>query len=113
MHELTIVLNILEIAEHQLQKHKGNKVDAIELGIGTMAGIEMDSFHFAWASALPGSVLEDCRLTIRSIDAEALCRECCHQYKVLDHYMSCPKCGSFLSSMVQGKELKVNSLEII
>ncbi|NND09012.1 MAG: hydrogenase maturation nickel metallochaperone HypA [Saprospiraceae bacterium] len=113
MHELSIVLNILEIAEHQLKEHAGNKVDAIELEIGTMAGIEMDAFHFAWDAALPGSVLERCKLTIHSVDAKALCSECGYMYRMLEHYMACPACGSFRNSMIQGKELKVNSLEII
>ena len=112
MHELTIVLNIVELSEDQLKQHDGNKIDAIELEIGSLAGIEMDAFHFAWTAALPGSVLQDSALTIKSMEGAAKCGQCHHEFEVSDHYEPCPRCGSFRSELVQGKELRINSLTI-
>jgi hydrogenase nickel incorporation protein HypA/HybF len=112
MHELTIVLNILEIASDQLSKHHGSKIEAIELEIGSLAGIEMEAFYAAWEVALPDSVLENARLTIKQLDAIAKCRQCQQEYGIKELYEACPQCGSFRYELVQGKELKVNSLSI-
>jgi hydrogenase nickel incorporation protein HypA/HybF len=112
MHELTIVLNIVEIAADQLSKHNGKQIETIELEIGTLAGIEMEAFHSAWSVALPGSVLENAQLTIKPVDAIAKCRQCQQEYSIKDLYEACPQCGSFRYDLVQGKELKVNSISI-
>jgi hydrogenase nickel incorporation protein HypA/HybF len=112
MHELTIVLNILEIAADQLSKHNGRKIEAIELEIGTLAGIEMEAFHSAWEVAKPGSVLESAQLTIKPVDAIAKCRQCQQEYGIRELYEACTQCGSFRYELIQGKELKVNSLSI-
>ncbi|NND33496.1 MAG: hydrogenase maturation nickel metallochaperone HypA [Saprospiraceae bacterium] len=112
MHELTIVLNIFEIAGNQLKEHQGNKIDAIELEIGLLAGIEMEAFHFAWNAALPGSVLEDCSLKINPVEAEARCRHCHLEYDVSSLYDACPGCGSFRSELIRGKDLRIQSLVI-
>jgi hydrogenase nickel incorporation protein HypA/HybF len=112
MHELTIVLNIVGIAEDQLAKQHGSKIEAIELEFGTLAGIEMEAFQAAWSVALPGSVLEEARLTIKQLDAIAKCRQCQQEYGIKDLYEACPQCGSFRYDLIQGKELKVNSLSI-
>jgi len=49
MHELSIALGIVDIAEKETKKAKKHKVDLIELEIGTLAGIEFDSLGFCLA----------------------------------------------------------------
>ena len=51
-------MGIVDIAEKETAKAKANKVELIELEIGTLAGIEFDSLDFVWSSAVKDTVLE-------------------------------------------------------
>ena len=112
MHELSIVMNIIEITKDQVIKNDGHQVKAIELDIGSLASIEMDAFHFAWDAALPGSILENSTLTINTIKAKAKCNPCQTEFLLNELYEACPECGSFRYDLLCGKELKISSLAI-
>ena len=58
MHELSIALGIVKIAEDEASKAKANKVTKIELEIGVLSGVEIDSLNFIWESAVKDSILE-------------------------------------------------------
>ena len=49
MHELSIAMGIVRIAENEIAKVNAQKVEQIELEIGTLAGIEIDALDFVWS----------------------------------------------------------------
>lgn len=110
MHELSIVMSIIDIARQQTADADATIVDEIELDIGTLSGIEMDSFEFAWKQAVKDSVLENAVRTINRIEAKAQCLDCNAEFAILNYYDACPVCGEHLLDILQGKELKVKSL---
>ena len=112
MHELSIALGIVKIAEEEAAKAKAKKVDLIELEIGTLAGIEFDSLDFVWPSAVKDTVLENAIKKTIIIKAKAKCIDCDTVFDIDHIYDSCPKCNSFLKGILQGKELRVKSLEV-
>ncbi|MFH6769927.1 hydrogenase maturation nickel metallochaperone HypA [Gaetbulibacter aquiaggeris] len=112
MHELSIALGIVDIAEKEIKKARKNKVEFIELEIGTLAGIEFDSLEFIWPVAVKNTVLEGAEKKINIIEAEAKCGECNHIFKVEKIYDSCPECNSYLKGIIKGKELRVKYLEV-
>ena len=112
MHELSIALGIVNIAEKETKKAKAQKVELIELEIGTLAGIEFDSLDFVWPSAVKNTVLEYAEKKIHIVEAEAKCADCETIFKVEQVYDACPECNSYLKHIVKGKELLVKSLEV-
>lgn len=58
MHELSIVLSIVDIAEQQVALNDAQSVEEIELEIGQLAGVEWDALDFAWEAATKHTVLE-------------------------------------------------------
>ncbi len=112
MHELSIALGIVKIAENETKKAQANKVDLIELEIGTLAGIEFDSLDFVWPSAVKDTVLENAEKKITVIEAKAKCIDCDTVFDIKYVYDSCPKCNSFLKGIIKGKELRVKALEV-
>ena len=58
MHELSIVMSIVEIAQQQAYNANATVIDEIELDIGTMSGIEMDALEFAWSQGVKQTILE-------------------------------------------------------
>ena len=112
MHELSIVMGIIDIAEAQVRKAKVSRVDEIELDIGTLSGVEMAALQFAWSEGVRHTVLAKAKPTINHIPAKARCLDCSHVFEIEQLYQACPKCGEYLMEIIQGKELKVKSLVV-
>lgn len=112
MHELSIVMSIVDQVEDEVRRREASKVERIEIEIGDMAGIEMFSFDFAWGPAIKNTVLQDAERIINHVPAIATCVECGHEFEKKEPYDSCPGCGTFLHRLKSGKELKIKSLVI-
>lgn len=113
MHELSVALGILKIAENEAQKANAKSVEIIELEIGTLAGIEFDALDFVWSCAVKDTILENAKKEISIIKGKAKCVDCDTVFYIEKHYDSCPNCSSSFKSILQGKELRVKSLEIL
>lgn len=113
MHELSIALGIVNIAEKETKKANAKKVEKIELEIGTLAGIAFDSLEFVWPVAVKDTILEHAKREITIIQAKAKCNDCETIFNVNNFYDSCPVCSSNFKSIIQGKELRVKSLEVV
>ena len=75
MHELSIVMSIIDIAEKEINNAGGGMVEEIELDIGQLSTIEMEAFDFAWQQGIKGSFLEEAKLIVNRIDGKAKCLE--------------------------------------
>ena len=112
MHELSIVLSIVNSVEAEVKKQGGRVVKRIELDIGNLAGIEFDSFDFAWPPATKNTMLEHAERTINHIPGRAICMECDREFEKQNAFDACPHCGNYLHSLISGKELKIKSILI-
>ncbi len=113
MHELSIAMGIVKIAETETKKAAKTSVERIELEIGSMAGVELDSLEYVWETAVKNTVLEKAKLVIDFKKGKARCLECETVYPMKKMYDSCPECKSYFKDILQGKELRVKSLEVI
>lgn len=113
MHELSIALGIVRIAEEETSKAGAQKVETIELEIGTQSGIEIDALEFVWPSAVKGTVLEKAERKIEIIQAYASCLDCQTEFQIEQVYDVCPNCESYLKAIIKGKELKIRALEVV
>ena len=112
MHELSIAIGIVEIARKEAAKAKVDAIKVIDLEIGTLSGVEIDSLNFAWPMAIEGSVLQNAEKRIHVVEAKARCFDCGFEYDILNHFDSCPKCNSYFKDIFKGKEMRVKSIEI-
>jgi hydrogenase nickel incorporation protein HypA/HybF len=112
MHELSIALGIVNVAEAETAKANMDRVEHIELEIGALAGIEMEALDFVWPSAVKGTVLEEAVKKITIVQGEAQCQQCQSNFRLKYLHETCPACGSYLKTITKGKELLVKSLEL-
>ena len=112
MHELSIALGIVKIAEEEVAKANAKRVDLIELEIGTLSGIEFDSLDFVWPAVIKDTVLEHSKKSIIKIKAKSKCLDCNNIFDLENIFDPCPECNSFLKGIIQGKELRVKSIEV-
>ena len=110
MHELSIVMSIVDIAQREAAKAGACVVEEIELDIGELSTIEMEAFSFAWNQAVRNTILEHAHRKVNRIGGQARCLSCCIEYSIHDVFEPCPVCGDHLVEIVAGKELRVRSL---
>ena len=110
MHELSIVMSIVDIAEEEAAKANVKRFDTIELEIGTLAGVVMEALDFAWQTAISNTVLEHAQRKVNLVRAVARCGDCNHEYETQTLYEACPACGSYFTHLIRGNELKIKSL---
>jgi hydrogenase nickel incorporation protein HypA/HybF len=112
MHELSIVMNIIDIAEENARRENASVILEIELDIGQQAGVVMESLDFAIESAKMGTMLENARWVINKIPALSRCSSCRQEHEPLDWLSPCPYCQNHFSEVLQGRELRVKSLQV-
>ena len=66
MHELSIALGIVELAEKQAKKAGGTEIEIIELEIGKLSGVEMEALDFAWPVATKDTMLENAKRKVQN-----------------------------------------------
>ncbi len=113
MHELSIVMGIIDIAKAEVKKAGLSKVEIIEIDVGTLSGVEFEAFDFAWQVSINDTILENAERKINKIEAKAKCVSCAHIFKTGSVFDQCPKCNELFSEILSGRELRVKSLTAI
>jgi hydrogenase nickel incorporation protein HypA/HybF len=113
MHEFSIALGILEIAESTALQHEATGISEVEVEVGDASGVNIEALEFAWESAAGTSeVLKKSKLTIRSLPLILECIRCGNRFSPAEIPESCPHCGESDYNLIQGRELKVKSVTL-
>lgn len=107
---MSIVTSIVEIAEDEAKKAGADVINEIELDIGTISGIELDALNFAFTALKPKTMLKNAEIKINIIQARSKCLDCNHEFETENVFTLCPKCDSYRTNILQGKEMKVKSI---
>lgn len=110
MHEMSIVASIIDIAEDEAKKADAKIITELELDIGTVSGIELEALNFAFLALKPKTLLKDADIKINKIPAISKCLKCENQFETENVFTLCPKCDSYETILIQGKEMKVKSI---
>ena len=110
MHELSIAESIVKTAEAEV--NIGEKVSAVYLEIGKLAGVEISALEFVWQICVNNTALENAELFIQQTEGLAQCLECGKEFTVGQYFDICPFCGSPFKKIIQGRELKIKKLII-
>lgn len=112
MHELSIALSILEMAEEEAEA-RGVRVEAIHLQLGPLSGVVKAALVSAYELARENSSLAECRLVIEEVGILTDCAGCGVRRPVESmQRMVCGECGAPATEIVQGAELRVVGMEV-
>ena len=67
MHELSIAVNIVDIACEEAERQGDSRVDAVYLNLGALSGVVKDALLFSWELACEGTRIAGARLAIRDM----------------------------------------------
>ncbi|OGV97182.1 MAG: hydrogenase maturation nickel metallochaperone HypA [Nitrospinae bacterium RIFCSPHIGHO2_02_39_11] len=111
MHELSIVQNILDIAEAEAKKNNAAKIIKIRLKIGEMAGVAVDSIRFCFESIKYNTIAKDAKLLIDHIPLTGRCKNCSVDFVIKNYRFICENCNGNKVEIIGGKELQIEELE--
>jgi hydrogenase nickel incorporation protein HypA/HybF len=113
MHELSIALNLVEIAEAAAREAGVKHIEAVHLQLGMFSGIVRDSLLLAYELATEDSLLKGSRLIIEELPLRIYCPSCEAEREIENlQLLECPVCGSPCGEITQGKEIKLSFLEL-
>jgi hydrogenase nickel incorporation protein HypA/HybF len=112
MHELSIALSIVEMAEEEARR-RDVRIYAVHLKLGTMSGVVKEALLFSYGLACEGTRLEGSRLIIDEVPTLVYC-PVCEAKRQLDSIQRfcCSVCDTPTPDVMQGRELEVVALEI-
>ena len=112
MHELSIAMSIVEMAEEEARS-RGVQVNAVHLKLGALSGVVKEALLFSYDLACEGTALEGSHLVIDEVPTVVYCPVCDAERKLATvQRFCCSVCDSPTPDVVQGKELEVVALEI-
>ena len=95
MHELGIVLNVIDRVEEIAKENNVKKVTKLTLEIGEVSSIVPSYFSdcFEWAK-IKTDYMKDAELEMSILEGLSYCRDCKKTYKTTEYAKKCPDCGS-------------------
>jgi hydrogenase nickel incorporation protein HypA/HybF len=112
MHELSIAMSIVELAEEEAEC-RGVQVKAVHLKLGVLSGVVKEALLSCYEMACEGTALQGSRLLVEDVPVVIFCPRCRAQRPLSSmQLVCCSECGTPCSEIVQGKELEVVALEI-
>jgi hydrogenase nickel incorporation protein HypA/HybF len=112
MHELSIVMNILDTVEETAVKHNAKVVHEIEMEVGALSGVEFDALDFAFENSPKPALLQNVKFVVHRIQPIAKCLDCGNEFATEQYSTPCTRCNSVRTEIIQGNELKIKSFQM-
>lgn len=112
MHELSVMMHMLDTVEEHARQANARKVTAINLVIGDRASVIDDSLLFYFDALTPGRLSEGATLNIRRTTMRFYCATCDSEYAPAVGHFRCPRCNAVGQVTSDGSEFLIESIEI-
>jgi hydrogenase nickel incorporation protein HypA/HybF len=113
MHELSIAMSIVEMAQEEAERRGSSHVQAVHLRLGPLSGVVKEALLSSYEMACHDTPLAGSQLLIEEVPVEVFCPKCDAPRLVRSiQWFCCPECGTPTPTVVHGKELEVVALEI-
>lgn len=112
MHEMGITAGILENSFEAAEKAGASRITVIRISVGDLTEIVDFALQFAFDALTPGTMAEGAKLEVTFLPARSKCNECGAEYEHDRFQMVCPECDAFDVTLLQGRELQIDSIEV-
>lgn len=110
MHELSIAMEIVKMAENESRKAGSSKITEVHLEIGELAGVDLEALLFSLEMARQRSMLKEAFIKVDKIQGRAICLKCKSEFDTVDLHPACPECNDRSSQLIAGTELRIIDL---
>lgn len=107
-----ICQGILDASFAAAAEEGATRIREIRISVGELTEVVDFALDFAFEALTPGTIAEGATLVITRIPAKSRCPECGTEF-VHDRFeVVCPKCGNPFNEGVEGRELRIDSLDV-
>ena len=110
MHELGVVIEVVNTVEGFAEKNGLTKIDTIVLQIGELSSMIPRYIESCYPAAVDGTLLQDTKLKIEILPGNALCKKCKKVFNIIEYNSKCPNCTSERWELLCGKEFMIKEI---
>lgn len=112
MHEMALCQGVIAALEQAANEQGFTQVLGVRLQVGKLVALEKSQFESSFQLLSKNTLAENARLEIVEVAGEGYCPHCQSKVQVTSLYSTCPQCKEWGVDIIQGRELKINSLEV-
>ena len=113
MHELGIVIHIMDSLEQVARENGLETIQAVTVEIGEVYTVIPHYLTDCWKWARKKkALLEDCEMMVETIPAVTHCDGCGRDYPTVAHGKTCPHCGSADTWLLRGNEINIKDISV-
>lgn len=113
MHELSIAMSIVEMAQEESERRGRVAVHAVHLKLGQLSGVVKEALCSCFEIACENTPMQGSQLVIQEVPVVVYCPNCQKRRPLPSMQLfCCPECNTPTPEVVQGKELEVVALEL-
>jgi len=111
MHEASLALSLVELAQETLTRHGLRRVLALHVEMGALAMVDAEALALAFHSAKQNTPCEQAQLLLSHSPALTSCPNCLNLVSIQHHSQPCPNCGLYDGWQQVGDTLLLKTLE--
>ena len=111
LHELGVVIEVVNTVEKIAVEQQLTNIDTIVLQIGELSSMIPKYIESCYPAAVDGTMMENTKLEIEVLPANALCKECNKVFNIPENQGVCPKCNTRRWEMLSGKEFMIKEIK--
>ncbi len=114
MHELGIVVHVVNQIEKLAKEQNVKQVLELTLEVGEVSGVVREYFidAFDWAKKRT-EYMKETKLNLIIIQGISYCEDCKETYPTTKYGKECPKCGGGNTYLVTGRDVMIKDVKVI
>ena len=80
--------------------------------IGVLVQAVEEARNFAFEALSEGTICEGAELNMTFVKPKSVCQDCGCEFEHDVFHNKCPDCGSIFTTLIQGKELYIDKIEV-
>jgi hydrogenase nickel incorporation protein HypA/HybF len=110
LHELGVLINVIETVENLAKENGLTKIDTLVLQIGELSSMIPKYIEACYPAAVDGTLLHETKLKIEILPGNAICKKCNKVFNLIENSSKCPNCGSEEWELLCGKEFMIKEI---
>ena len=114
MHEMSYVVRFVNLAIETASEQKADKVRSITVSVGEMTDVLPEYLQKYYPETIRNTILEGSELKVNMVPALVECAGCKNNYTpTRENKYLCPHCGDGNGRVIAGRDVVLESVEVI
>lgn len=110
MHELGIMINVVERVERFAIENDISEIQKLVLQIGELSSVIPRFAQACYPAAVDGTMLEETELEIEVLPGNGLCDHCKKVFNIMENQERCPHCQEQGWELISGREFMIKEI---